>query len=142
MSDNALPVFQTTGIMGRTVPFVIYFHLTAALLALVIGTIQLMRPKGTGSHRMVGWVWVTLMFSVAISSLWIPQFLHFTWIHLFTLLTLTVLPLAIWRIRHGDVARHARAMKGLYLGGLLIAGIFTLVPGRLLGNLLWKGVWG
>ena len=72
MSDNALPVFQTTRIMGRTVPLVIYFHLTAALLALVIGTIQLMRPKGTGSHRMVGWVWVTLMFSVAISSLWIP----------------------------------------------------------------------
>ena len=128
--------------MGRTVPLVVYFHLTAALLALVIGTIQLLRAKGTGSHRMVGWVWVALMFCVAISSLWIPQFLHFTWIHLFTLLTFIVLPLAIWRIRHGEVAKHARAMKSLYLGGLVIAGIFTLVPGRLLGNLLWKGVWG
>lgn len=32
-------------------------------------------------------------------------------------------------------------MKGLYLG-LVIAATFTLVPGRLLGNLLWKGVWG
>ena len=64
----------------------------------IAGTLR--APKGTGSHRKVGWVWVTLMFSVAISSLWTPQFLHFTRIHLFTL-TLTMLPLAIWRIRHG-----------------------------------------
>jgi uncharacterized membrane protein len=59
-----------------------------------------------------------------------------------TLLTLVSLPLAIYRIRTGDVKGHAAAMKGLFLGGLVIAGIFTLVPGRLLGNLLWHATLG
>jgi uncharacterized membrane protein len=124
------------------VPPVTYVHLAAAVAALVIGTIQLARTKGTPSHRRIGWTWVTLMFIVAVSSLWLPSFLHFTWIHIFTLITLISLPLALWRIRHGNVAGHAAAMKGLYIGGLVVAGIFTLIPGRLLGNLLWKGAWG
>ena len=128
--------------MTRTVPPVVFVHMTAAILALVIGTLQLARAKGTSSHRMIGWTWVVLMFTVAITSLWIPSFLHLTWIHLFTLLTLVSLPYALWRIRRGDVKAHAGAMKGRYIGGLVIAGVFTLVPGRLLGNLLWKGVWG
>ena len=121
---------------------VIYLHLTAAICALGLGAFQLARPKGTPRHRATGWTWVTLMLAVAITSLWIPSFLHFTWIHLFTLLTLVSLPYALLRIRRGDVRAHAAAMKGLYLGGMVIAGVFTLVPGRLLGNLVWKGVWG
>lgn len=32
-------------------------------------------------------------------------------------------------------------MRGLYMGGLVIAGAFTLLPGRLLGNLLWHHCW-
>jgi uncharacterized membrane protein len=80
------------------------------------------------------------MLTVAISSLWIPRFLHFTWIRLFTLLTVVSLPLAIYKIRRGDVKGHAGSMKGLFIGGLVIAGIFTLVPGRILGNLLWHTV--
>lgn len=128
--------------MTYPVPSVVYVHLTAAIVALVVGTVQLARAKGTASHRLAGWTFVALMLTVAISSLWIPSFLHFTWIHLFTLITLVSLPLALWRIRHGNVRGHAAAMKGLYIGGLVIAGIFTLIPGRLLGNLLWKGVWG
>ena len=128
--------------MSGSVPLVVYAHMSAALVALVVGTIQLARPKGTYSHKRIGWLWIALMLTVAASSLWIASFLHFTWIHLFTALTLVTLPLAIWKIRHGNVRGHAGAMKGLYIGGLVIAGIFTLVPGRLIGNLLWKGIWG
>lgn len=128
--------------MQASVAPVVYVHMTAALLALAVGTFQLARPKGTYSHKKLGWLWIALMLTVAISSLWIPGFLHFTWIHLFTALTLVTLPLAILRIRHGNVRGHAGAMQGLYMGGLIVAGISTLVPGRLLGNLLWKGVWG
>jgi uncharacterized membrane protein len=63
--------------------------------------------------------------------------LQFTWIHLFPLLTAVTIPLAIYRIRTGDAKGHGRAMKGLFIGGLIIAGVFTLLPGRLLGDLLW-----
>jgi uncharacterized membrane protein len=127
--------------MNHHVPAVVYLHLAAAAGAILIGGVQLLRPKGTAAHRVTGWVWVALMFALAVSSLWIPGFLRFTWIHLFTLLTLVTLPLALYRIRHGNVAGHARAMRSLYAGGLVIAGIFTLSPGRLLGDLVWKGCW-
>ncbi len=127
--------------MAHPVPAVVYVHLFAALCALVLGTAQLARVKGTPSHKAAGWIWVALMLTVAITSLWIPSFLHFSWIHIFTAVTLISLPIAIFAIRRGNVRRHAGTMKGLYIGGLVIAGMFTLVPGRLLGNLIWKGCW-
>ncbi len=128
--------------MIRTVPPVVYVHLFAAVSAMLIGAFQLLRPKGTGSHRAIGWIWATLMMTVAVSSLWIPAFLHFGWIHLFTLLVLIMLPVALWRAQHGNIEGHRKAMRGLYFGGVVIAGIFTFLPGRLLGNLVWKGCWG
>lgn len=52
------------------------------------------------------------------------------------------LPLAISRICHGNVRGHAAALKGLFAGALIIAGVLALAQGRLLGNGLWKGVSG
>lgn len=128
--------------MTQPIPPIVYVHLAAAVSAFLLGAWQLARPKGTPAHRATGWTWAALMMTVAISSLWIPSFLHFSWIHLFTLLVLVMLPLGIWRARHGNIEGHRKAMRGLYVGGVIIAGIFTFVPGRLLGNLVWKGCWG
>jgi uncharacterized membrane protein len=128
--------------MTQPIPPIVYVHLAAAVTAFLLGAWQLARPKGTPAHRATGWTWAALMMTVAISSLWIPSFLHFSWIHLFTLLVLVMLPLGNWRARHGNIEGHRKAMRGLYVGGVIIAGIFTFVPGRLLGNLVWKGCWG
>lgn len=116
-------------------------HLLSALAALVLGGVQLARRKGTRGHRVLGWIWVALMTTAAVSSLWMPAFMRLNWIHLFTLVTAISLPMAIWQIRHGKPEKHAGTMRGLYTGGLVIAGAFTLSPGRLLGDLVWKGCW-
>ena len=121
---------------------VIYVHMFAAIAAVVVGGWQLLRPKGTPVHRATGWVWVMLMLVVAISSLWIPSFLQFSWIHLLTLLVLVTLPRAVWHARQGNIEQHRKDMRILYFFALIIAGAFTLLPGRLLGNLVWKGCWG
>ncbi len=121
-------------------PLPVVIHLVAAISALALGIVMLVRRKGTMSHKFWGRVWAGLMLTVAISSLWIPRFLHLTWIHLFTLLTLVSLPLAIYKIRRGNVRAHASAMKGLFIGGVVVAGLFALVPGRFLGNILWNAV--
>jgi uncharacterized membrane protein len=127
--------------MSAATPTPVLIHLIAAVSALLLGIVMLARRKGTASHKTFGRLWAALMLTVAVSSLWIPRFLHFTWIHSFTLLTLVSLPLAIYRIRTGDVKGHAGAMKGLFIGGLVVAGIFAFAPGRVLGDLLWRRAW-
>ena len=128
--------------MVQAPPLVVYVHFIAALAAMAIGAVQLARPKGTAGHRVIGWTWAALMMVVALSSLWIPAFLAFTWIHLFTLFVMVTLPLALYRAHRGEIAGHAKGMRGVYIGGLIVAGVFAFMPGRVLGNLLWKGVWG
>lgn len=128
--------------MVQAPPLVVYVHFIAALAAMAIGAVQLARPKGTAGHRVIGWTWAALMMVVALSSLWIPAFLAFTWIHLFTLFVMVTLPLALYRAHRGEIAGHAKGMRGIYIGGLIVAGVFAFMPGRVLGNLLWKGVWG
>jgi len=138
--DTARHRMSLEPFVPAAIPLPVLIHLSAAICALALGIVMLVRRKGTLSHKFWGRIWAGLMLTVAISSLWIPRFLQFTWIHLFTLLTLVMLPLAIYKIRRGNVKGHAASMKGLFIGGLVFAGIFTLVPGRILGNLLWHSV--
>jgi uncharacterized membrane protein len=43
-----------------------------------------------------------------------------------------MLPLAVWRAHTHRVAEHRRIMIGLFSGALVIAGLFTLLPGRIM----------
>jgi uncharacterized membrane protein len=120
----------------------IFFHLMTAIAALLLGAVVLLRRKGTGSHRALGWAWVLLMGSTALASAFIrdyrmPNIAGFTPIHLLTLTVAVTLPLAIWYIRRGNVIGHRKTMRSLYFGGCIVAGFFTFAPGRFLGSLLW-----
>jgi uncharacterized membrane protein len=46
-------------------------------------------------------------------------------------MTLISIPLAVIAIRNGNVIRHRGAMTGMYIG-LVVAGAFAFLPGRLL----------
>lgn len=125
----------------------VFFHLVAALATVVLGTVLLSRRKGNLNHRVLGWAWVALMGSTALSSLFIsdnrfPNLAGFSPIHLLVLLVAWHLPRGIWQIRRGDVAAHRATMKGLFTGACVVAGLFTLLPGRFLGQLLWKHTLG
>ena len=48
-------------------------HALMALLAVVIGGVQLMSPKGTCQHKALGYIWVSLMMYVSISSFFISE---------------------------------------------------------------------
>src|SRR5437773_11466871 len=116
-------------------PAVIQIHAFAALGAFALGALQLAAPKGTIPHRTIGWVWAPLMLAVVVSSFFIHTIrLWGPWspIHLLSLFTLVMLPLAVWRARQHDLRRHQRAMTGLFVGALVIAGAFTLLPGRIM----------
>jgi uncharacterized membrane protein len=84
-------------------------HAFAAVAAFVLGIVQFAAPKGTLPHRTVGWVWVALMAVVAASSFWIHQIRlvgPFSPIHLLSIFTLLMLPLAVWRARTHRVVAH------------------------------------
>jgi uncharacterized membrane protein len=53
-------------------------------------------------------------------------------IHLLSIFTLAMLPLAVWAAHRHAVDHHRRAMTGLFFGALVIAGLFTLMPGRIM----------
>lgn len=115
-------------------PPVIQVHLTAALTALMIGAVLMLRVKGTTLHKTLGWTWVIAMGTTAVSSLFIRVINHgdFSFIHLLSGWTIVGLPGAVYAIKRGRVAAHRRAMTGMFVGGLLVAGLFTFLPGRLL----------
>jgi uncharacterized membrane protein len=117
-------------------------HAFSAMAAFALGIVQFAAPKGTLPHRTLGWVWVLLMASVAASSLWIHQIrLLGPWspIHLLSIFTLVMLPLGIWRAHTHRVADHRRIMILLFTGALVVAGLFTLLPGRIMHSVVFGG---
>lgn len=120
-----------------------YFHLAAVVPAFLIGAYLFLARKGTSRHRAWGKVYLVLMLLVAISGLLMqaqvgPTWLgHFGFIHLFSVLVLFSVPSAYFAAKRGDLAVHKRNMLGVYFGGLVIAGGFAFVPGRLLHTWLF-----
>lgn len=116
-------------------PWQIEVHAFAAMAAFALGASQLALPKGTMRHRTVGWIWVTLMATIAITSFLIHticSFGGFSWIHALSILTLVSLPMSVAHARHHRVQQHKRLMLILFFAALVIAGIFTFVPGRIM----------
>src|SRR5713226_2190052 len=113
----------------------IQFHAFAAMTAFGLGLVQFAAPKGTLPHRTVGWIWVALMTVVAVSAFFIHEIrLWGQWspIHLLAIFTLIMLPVAVMHARRHHVVQHRRTMIGIFAGALVIAGLFTFVPGRIM----------
>jgi uncharacterized membrane protein len=97
-------------------PPAILTHLAGALLALGLGVVQLVGPKGTTAHRLLGWSWCLLMLAVAGSSLFIHVLNRggFSLIHILSAWVLIATPLAILAARRQD-----RRPRELHAGPVL-----------------------
>lgn len=118
----------------------IKIHTASAVLALVLGGAILWRRKGGAAHRLAGRVWVVLMMVTSFSAFFIHELK--TWgdyspIHILAVVTPISLVYAIMAIRHGDVQRHRQTMRSTYVGGLVLAGAFTLLPGRIMNKVVF-----
>lgn len=115
-------------------------HLWTVIPAIPLGGYVMLARKGTPQHRLLGRLWMALMLVTAFSTLFIRNLNdgQFSWIHLLTFLTLTALPRAIFAARQGRIAAHRRHMLVFYSGSMLIAGFFTLLPGRT----MWQWAFG
>jgi uncharacterized membrane protein len=115
-----------------------YFHLGTIIPAFLIGTYLLINRKGTSGHKLLGKIYMGLMLFTAMITLFMsakvgPTLLgHFGFIHIFSLSVFYTVPAAFVAVRNGNIKAHQGNMLGLYIGGLLIAGSFAFMPGRLL----------
>ena len=117
-------------------------HAFAAMAAFVLGVIQLAAPKGTVPHKLLGWIWVMLLGVVALSSFWIHGGGYRLWrgfgpIHLLSVFAPIMLLVGIMHARRHRVRAHAITMVCVFIGAVVIAGVFTLVPGRIMHSVVF-----
>jgi uncharacterized membrane protein len=121
-------------------PWLVQVHVAAALAAIVLGLVQFIGHKGTVAHRLLGWCWVLLLAVVALSSFSITGVAgpgRVSWIHGISAITICLLAAAVVSARRGRIRQHRSSMIGLYLGALLVTGAFTLLPGRIMGRVVF-----
>lgn len=126
--------------MAQAFTPVIVVHAGAAVAALALGAAMFTARKGTALHRYAGRGWVALMLVAALSSFWIRSSGSFSWIHILSVLVPVLLAKGVWYAVTGRISGHRRTMGAVYAGGLVIAGLFTLLPSRLLGQMLWSSL--
>ncbi|MCB2097299.1 MAG: DUF2306 domain-containing protein [Parvularculaceae bacterium] len=130
-------------------PLVVQIHAFGAMAALPLGAVQLIAPKGNLQHKILGAAWVLIMAAVGISSFFMqhptapgdPFWMRFSPIHIFTLLTAYALLHGGWMlVRGGPRLRfHSRPFIGLFIGGLIVAGLLAFLPGRIMHQVMVGG---
>ena len=124
-------------------PLAVQIHVIGAVTALALTPVQLWRRPGDITHKQIGYIWVLAMALTSVSSFWIHELRlvgAFSPIHLLSAWVLYSLVCAIRAVRRGDIAAHGRWLRSCAFWGLGVAGLFTLLPGRRMSQLLFPGV--
>jgi len=118
---------------GATRHLAVVIHVATVLPAIPLGGFLLLAPKGTPMHKSLGKLWVVLMVTTALSAIFIKTSGSFSFIHIFIPMTLWASYKLIATARRGDMKGHKKEILSLYLGALMIPGIFSMaLPGRLM----------
>ena len=114
-------------------------HAVSALLAKLVGAAQLSLTKGTVLHRLLGYIWASLILFVALTGFFIFETVVSTpFNYLSKPLSALVLVMLWWDIRlarAGKIKEHRQTMIQAFLLTMLI-GLLTIQPGRVLYQML------
>lgn len=147
---NFAPIFEASPIVK--------FHFFTAATALVLGAVQFLAPKGTLPHRTIGRIWVLLMAVMILASLFIRD--RFMWgpfssnvclvpsqsqiwmvrcasLHILSIYAVLALPYAVLHARYGNIKLHGLTMLSVFMGAVVIAGVFTFQPPRILNAIFF-----
>lgn len=129
--------FDLTPLINATTA--IQIHVVAAILTFAIGTFLIFAPKGFKLHRTLGWTWVVSMGVTAVSSFFISSFpgMMFSPIHALSAWTMIALPMGLAAARRRDIKKHRAEMTNMFVGGMLVAGLFSFLPGRLMWSIFF-----
>ncbi len=127
-------------------PLAIQVHVAGAVVAVLLTPVALWRRRRDRLHKVTGYGWVLGMAVAALSSFAITEFGMvgpFSPIHALSVATLAGLVVGVRAAVRGDTRRHRASMTQLSLA-LVVAGMFTLTPGRIahrmvMGETGWAG---
>ena len=126
---------------------IIYIHAFFALMAVPLGLYIFLTKKGTAKHKCFGRIWVAWLLIISVTAVFIQEITpgEYSFIHLLIPLTIGSLIYSIWSIRKFKKTAlqkykysHMSSMIGVYVGALILAGAFTLMPGRLFYEILFR----
>lgn len=116
----------------------VMFHVSTVIPCVPLGLYLLLAPKGTPMHKQLGKLWVALMVVTATSTLFIHDGMALSWIHIFVPFTYRASWKLISTARAGDIKAHRNEIVSLFLGALMIPGIFAFIlEGRLMNVMLF-----
>jgi uncharacterized membrane protein len=113
-------------------PFLVS-HIVAACTALLLGGWQIFRSrKGSARHRLVGRVWVLLALYVAVTGFFIKDLNpgHFSFFHIFSVVTLITTTLGVVAAARHDIRGHRGNMIGTWIGMCVAFALAVAVPKR------------
>lgn len=122
--------------------WIIQLHTLAACIAFLLGPVAVLRRSRDRVHRLAGYGWVVAMAITAVTALGIFELQvigPFSPIHGFSVLVAVMLVLGLRDIRAGRVVAHGRRMVQLHVWSMGVAGLFTLMPGRRMHEVLLSG---
>lgn len=121
------------------IPGIIWLHIASLLVALMLTPVMLLRRRGDGLHRKLGWIWAVAMVITAADSLQVRVINpgHFSVIHILSIVVLITVPLLVFRARRHQVVAHRRGVRIIVTAGILGAGFYAFPVSRLLGHLLF-----
>ncbi|WGH89956.1 hypothetical protein QDX23_07365 [Auritidibacter ignavus] len=116
----------------ETIPLAVVVHASAAFLVLIIGPVNIFRPRRDAVHRVLGRTWVGLMYLTCGSSFFFGLEDGFTFLHGLSVFTTVTVTLGVWMIVSGSRRGHIGNMVGSYIGTLIAFGFAAFVPTRLI----------
>ena len=119
---------------------VIQIHATMATLAVLLGPVAIYRARRDLLHKVVGYVWILAMTATIGTSFFINGLAvigPFGPIHILSVLAAFSIWKGVAHILAGRVQAHQREMRSLYWTGLVVAGVFAFLPGRIVNQMLF-----
>ena len=128
-----------------TAPFLVQAHVALGLLALLVGAARIGFPHPENADRALGWSFLGLLGGTAATALMLtrpadtPSLFGLTLGHAFIVATLLGLLAAVMLSGRKHRLRWRNVVTALFAGVLLMAGLFELVPGRVMHLVLAGG---
>lgn len=124
-------------------PLAVQIHVFTVVPAFLIGTwLIFFSTKGARFHRALGYTYLVLMTITSVAAIFVHEinpkgFMGWSFIHLFVPLTLFGVFGALRGAWTRDIPLHRNSMIGVYIGGILIAGGFAFMPGRIMHQVIF-----